>query len=294
MLSALLYGLVIKPISWLPYRLLYIVSDFFYVILCYVIPYRRAVIEHNIKKALPDLSQDEVIALRKRFLRHFCDLVIESLKNFSITAEEANARMVHVNPEVINAFADKGQSVILVGGHYGNWELWAMAAPSFLRHQLVGVYKRLRNAYFDKKMIESRGRFGLQLLATRDTATYMARKDNPCDALILAVDQSPSNPEKCVWVDFMGIHSAALFGAEKYALELQRPIVYGHIYKVKRGYYEAKFSVVEADPKASEKGEITQRIFRVLEEDIRRSPELWLWTHKRWKHTPGFYADMKK
>jgi Kdo2-lipid IVA lauroyltransferase/acyltransferase len=85
MLSALLYGLVIKPISWLPYRLLYIVSDFFYVILCYVIPYRRAVIEHNIKKALPDLSQDEVIALRKRFLRHFCDLVIESLKNFSIT-----------------------------------------------------------------------------------------------------------------------------------------------------------------------------------------------------------------
>jgi Kdo2-lipid IVA lauroyltransferase/acyltransferase len=92
----------------------------------------------------------------------------------------------------------------------------------------------------------------------------------------------------------MGIHSAALFGAEKYALELQRPIVFGHIYKVKRGYYEARFSVVEADPKASEKGEITQRIFRVLEEDIRRSPELWLWTHKRWKHTPGFYADMKK
>ncbi len=294
MLSALLYGLVILPISRLPYRLLYLLSDFFYFVLCYVVPYRKKVIEYNIAKSMPHLSQQEVSALRKKFLSHFCDLVLESLKNFSISADEAKARMAHVNPEVMNAFAEKGQSIILVGGHYANWELWAVAAPAFLKHRLVGVYKRLSNRYFDQKVRNSRSRFGLHMVATRDTAAYMAKTDNPCDAVILAFDQSPANPQKCVWVDFMGIHSAALFGAEKYANELQRPIVYGHIDKVKRGFYQITFELVDTAPITGEKGEVTQRLFRILEADIHRKPELWLWTHKRWKHTPGFYKDLKK
>jgi Kdo2-lipid IVA lauroyltransferase/acyltransferase len=294
MASALLFWLIIKPISLLPYWLLYGVSDFFYVVLTYVIPYRKKVIEFNISKALPHLSEKEVVELRKKFLKHFCDLVIESLKNFSITAQEAQARMRHINPEVINAFAERNQSVILVGGHYANWELWAMAAPAPLKHQLVGIYKRLSNPFFDRKVRESRSRFGLHMVPTRETATYMAQSNNPCDALILAFDQSPSDPKKCVWIQFLGIHSAALFGAEKYAIEMNRPLVYGHIDKVKRGYYQITFEVVSDQPTSSVKGELTQHLFTILEADILRKPELWLWTHKRWKHTPGFYKDLKK
>jgi Kdo2-lipid IVA lauroyltransferase/acyltransferase len=292
--SALLFWLIIKPISLLPYRLLYLVSDFFYFVLTHLIPYRKKVVEYNISKTLSDLNADEVIALRKKFMRHFCDLVIESLKNFSITDEQAQERMIHRNPEVINQFAERGQSVILVGGHYANWELWAMAAPKPLKHLLVGVYKRLSNAYLDHKVRESRGRFGLHMVPTRETAAYMAGKNNPCDALILAFDQSPANPQKCVWVEFFGIRSAALFGAEKYAVELNRPLVYGHIDKIKRGYYEITFEVVSDQPVKSEKGELTQNLFRILENEVRKKPELWLWTHKRWKHTPGFYDQLRK
>jgi Kdo2-lipid IVA lauroyltransferase/acyltransferase len=293
-LSALLFWLIIKPISLLPYRLLYLVSDFFYFVLSYLIPYRKKVVEYNISKALPELTAAEVTVLRKKFMHHFCDLVIESLKNFSITEQQAQERMIHRNPEVINQFAEKGQSVILVGGHYANWELWAMAAPKPLKHLLVGVYKRLSNAYFDQKVRESRGRFGLHMVPTRETAAYMAGKNNPCDAVILAIDQSPANPQKCVWVDFFGIRSAALFGAEKYAIELNRPLVYGHIDKTKRGHYEITFEIVEAHPTQAQKGELTQRMFQILEQVVRKRPELWLWTHKRWKHTPGFYDGLSK
>jgi Kdo2-lipid IVA lauroyltransferase/acyltransferase len=201
--SAFLFWTLIKPISLLPYWLLYRVSDFFYVILSYIIPYRKKVIEYNMTMALPHLSRNEIVLLRKKFMRHFCDLVLESLKNFSITSEQAQARMVHRNPELINAYADRQQSVILVGGHYGNWELWAVAAPVPLQHLLVGVYKKLSNPYFDRKIRESRGKFGLHMIPTRETAAYMAQVDNPCDAVILAIDQSPSDPKKCVWVDFM-------------------------------------------------------------------------------------------
>jgi Kdo2-lipid IVA lauroyltransferase/acyltransferase len=292
--SAFLFWLVIKPISLMPYWMLYGVSDFLCFILSYVVPYRKRVVEYNIQKALPQLQPHEVIALRKKFMRHFCDLVLESLKNFSISSRQAQARMVHTNPEVLNALAQQGKSVILVGGHYANWELWAMAAPEPLKHKLVGVYKRLSNGFFDKKVRESRGRYGLHMLPTRETAAYMAKTDNPCEAVILAIDQSPANPLKSVWIDFLGIHSAALFGAEKYAVELNRPVVFGHLDKVKRGYYQITFEVVTVEPKSANKGDLTQALFRILEKDILRKPELWLWTHKRWKHTPGFYEGLRR
>jgi KDO2-lipid IV(A) lauroyltransferase len=282
--SALLYWLVIKPISLLPYPLLYGLSDLFFVVVYYLLPYRKKVVDQNLRMALPALTDSERKEVSKKFYRHFCDVVVESLKNFSISAEDSQKRMRTVNPEVLNVFAEKGQSVILAGGHYNNWELWAVAASAPLQHKVLAIYKRLNNAYFDAKMRSTRSKFGLLLMSTKETSDYFKNYPNELNATVFAIDQSPADPKKSVWVTFMGLDTAAYFGAEKYAKELNRPVVYGVISKVRRGYYEMKYQLVVEHPQETLHGEITQRLHRFLEQEIYRAPEYWLWTHKRWKH----------
>lgn len=282
--SALLYYLVLKPISLLPYFILYRVSDFFFFMLYYVIPYRKKVVMGNLKRCFPEKSDQELKAICRKFYRHFCDLVVESIKNFSISKEEAQKRFVTTNPEVMNAFAEKGQAIILTGGHYTNWELWAMAGPLAIDIKVVAIYKKLSNDYFDKKMRESRGKFGLHMVRTLDTGEYFHRHAHEVNAMVFAIDQSPSNPKKCVWIDFMGQETGALYGAEKYAKDFSRPVIFGRMKRIKRGHYEISYEVVTEDPRSFAHGEIIQKTHRLLEEDIRKAPEYWLWTHKRWKH----------
>lgn len=283
-MTALLYWIIIKPISLLPYPLLYALSDFFFVVLYYIIPYRKKVVMNNINMALPHLSEAERKEICRKFYRHFCDLVLESLKNFSISDASAQKRMKSLNPEVMNAYAQRGEAVILVGGHYCNWELWAVAAPQKLQHKVLAIYKKLSNAFFDAKMRETRGKFGLHLVATKKTAEYFKNNLTEVNATVFAIDQSPANPEKCVWIDFMGIDTATYFGAEKYAKELNRPIIYGFLEKVKRGHYTVRYETVVENPLNWEHGAITQHVNRILEKEIHKNPELWLWSHKRWKH----------
>lgn len=282
--SVLLYWLVIKPISLLPYPLLYGLSDFFFFLLYYVIPYRKKVVMRNLAMALPHLSEKERKQVSKKFYHHFCDLVVESLKNFSITHEQSQKRMRTVNPELLNQFAEKGQPVILAGGHFNNWELWAVAAAHPLKHKMVAIYKRLNNAYFDAKMRSTRSKFGLNLISTRETSDYFKNRETGNTVTVFAIDQSPADPKKSVWIEFMGLDTAAYYGAEKYAKELNRPVVYGVISKLRRGYYEMTYQVVVEHPQEMAHGEITQALHRVLEREIYRAPEYWLWTHKRWKH----------
>jgi len=282
--SALLYYLVLKPISLLPYPLLYGLSDFFFVVLYYLIPYRKKVVMANLAKAFPEKSEAELKIICRKFYRHFCDLVLESVKNFSISDAEARKRFVTINPEVINDYADKGQSVIVSGGHYTNWELWAISGPQVLKTTLLGIYKKLSNKYFDQKMIESRGKFGMKLVRTIDVNEYLKNNKEELKGIVLAFDQSPSDPKKCVWINFMGIETGALFGTEKFAKEYNYPVIYGRMSKVKRGYYTIKYEVISKPPYTFETGELLQKLHDELEKDIRKAPEYWLWTHKRWKH----------
>lgn len=287
MASALLYYLIILPLSWLPYPVLYLFSDFFFVVMFYVVGYRKKVVFDNLRKSFPKKSEKEIYGIARKFYRHFCDLVVESLKNFSISNEQAQARMVQVDTKVMNRFAQEGKRVILSGGHYSNWELWAVAAAPGLDHVLMAIYKRLNNKFFDAKMRSSRGKYGLQLLPTDEVAEYFRKPESEKpEAVIFAIDQSPSNPKKAVWVKFLGRDTAALFGTEKYATELDLPVFYGRMEKVKRGYYRISYELVEEHPAKLAKGELTQKLHDLLEQDIQRRPELWLWSHRRWKHRP--------
>ena len=237
----------------------------------------------NIRNSFPDLTFAQQTAIAKRFYRHFCDLVLESLKVFTISEEEVRQRMIVKNPELIDHYFEHGRSIILAGGHYNNWELFAVAIDAFIKHKTIAIYKPLSNLFFDKKMRETRGKYGLRMISSKIVKAVFEENKSSLTVTIFAIDQSP-NPLKCHWMKFLNQDTGVLFGTEKYAKEYNYPIVFGHLTKVKRGHYSLEFFKVCDEPNQTQHGEITEKVTHMLEEKIIEKPEFWLWTHKRWKH----------
>jgi len=277
----LYYGLLI-PVSLLPFPVLYLLSDGLYVILYKVIGYRKKVVLKNISNSFPERSREEHVQIMSAFYRHFCDLVVESIKVFTISRQEVEQRFTVINPEFMDRFFDKGQSVIIAGGHYNNWELLAVAIDGPVKHKVLALYKAFKNQWLDGKMKSSRGKYGLEMISTKIAKSAFQRED--LHAIIFGVDQSPSKSNNCYWGTFLNQDTPMIFGAEKYAKEYNYPVLYGCINKIKRGHYSWEFTEAIEEPNKTGYGEITQRIHSLLEQDIIAKPEFWLWSHKRWKH----------
>lgn len=283
--AKLAYYLILKPISLLPYFLLYRVSDFAALIFMTVFPYRKKVILHNLERCFPEKSEKERRALLRQFYCHVADIFIESFKNFSITEAQVRKRMKSVNEEVVNAQLRKGRSVVLGGGHMNNWELYAMAAAGHFEGKVMAIYKKLSNKWFDAKMRETRGRFGLIMVPTVESSQWLKDHQHEPTVTIYGFDQSPANPKKSLWLPFFGHPTATYFGPEKHAREYGMAVVYGSIVKVKRGHYEVRYELVaESVSEDVEKGAIMKNLNALLERDVRKQPAFWLWSHKRWKH----------
>lgn len=282
--SALLYYGVLIPVSLLPYRVLYLLSDGLFILMYQVVRYRKKVVLQNIQRSFPEKTSAEHTQIAKDFYKHFCDVVVESFKVFTITEKEVRERMVFKNPEVLIPFEKNNQSVILAGGHYNNWELFAVAIDSQMKHQGVAIYRKLKNQYLDAKMRASRGRYGLKMISTKIVKEEFEKEKNSLTATIFAIDQSPGNKKNCYWTTFLHQETAVVYGAEKYAREYNYPVLFGHIQKVKRGFYEFAFTPISYNPQQDEPGEIIRKLTQLLEKDIKLKPQYWLWTHRRWKH----------
>jgi KDO2-lipid IV(A) lauroyltransferase len=242
------------------------------------------VVRQNLKNSFPEKTNSQIIKIEKRFYHHFCDVIVESLKSFTISQKQISKRMILDNPELLNKYYDEGKSLILAGGHYNNWEWIAIAIDQQIKHESIAIYKTLSNKFFDEKMRSTRGRFGLRMISTRIVPQVFQENKNKLTATIFAVDQSPGNPEKAHWMRFLNQDTAVLFGTEKYAKEYNYPVLFGTIDKVKRGYYRFHFSEVTQVPVQTEHGFISEQVTFLLEKEIQKKPEFWLWTHRRWKH----------
>jgi len=249
----------------------------------------------NLTKSFPEKSPAEIKKICRKFYRHFTDLVVESLKNFSISEKEVNERIIGQGLEVLEMLHNKGKSIIVCGGHFANWEFWALASSSHFKHPLYALYTRLTNPFFEAKMKTSREKYGLIMIPTKDYSQFL--KENVTKTQFSSVfgfDQSPSNPERAVWINFLGRETAAHFGAEKYAKEYNLPVVFGHQNKISRGRYTVNYELVTEEPNSFDHGQLTQRLHDILEKDIRKTPELWLWSHKRWKHKRENHQNEQK
>jgi Kdo2-lipid IVA lauroyltransferase/acyltransferase len=282
--SRLAYYLIILPISLLPYPLLYLKSDVFFILIYYVIGYRKKVVLENIQNSFPEKTEKQHREIMRKYYRHFMDLVFESLKGFTVSEHQIKKRFKWRNPEIINKYYDKGKDIILVGGHYNNWEMFAHGIGISVKHLPIGIYKPLSNKFFDHKMKSSRQRFRLKLFSMRNTGKSLETDFGEPNALLLMNDQSPSNNKKTYWTKFLNQDTALSFGTERYAKKYNRPVIYCTIHKVKRGFYEVEFKLITDDPQSMPDGYIVEMSARELEKDIIEMPEYWLWTHRRWKH----------
>jgi len=284
MISFLFYYSIIIPVSILPFRLLYGLSNVLFYLLYYVTGYRKKVVMENIRNSFPERTHSQHILISKKFYRHLCDLILESLKVFTISEKNINKRMVIKNPEFIAPYFHQKRSMILAGGHYNNWEFFAVAIDSAIQHQAIGIYQPLSNIYFDAKMRKTRSRFGFKMISTKSVKQVFEDEKENVTVTIFGIDQSPSSKSKCHVMDFLNQPTRVVFGAEKYAKEYNYPVLYGRISKIKRGFYSFEFSDIIEHPQETKHGEITEKITHLLEQDIIRQPEYWLWSHKRWKH----------
>jgi Kdo2-lipid IVA lauroyltransferase/acyltransferase len=228
------------------------------------------------------MSEVEQRAIRKNFYRHFADILIEGIANLSMSQSELSKRFKVINPEVMQEMYDKKKSVILVSGHYNNWE-WLISAQQFLfPHQAMGIGMPMTSKFWDKKVNERRQRFGMKVVHSRNFKEEIQSMKEPVAILTLS-DQSPGDSRKSYWMEFLNQPTAVLFGTEQMAHSYDMAVVFFAVRKVKRGYYEMELKLITEEPHKLPWGAITEAHTRMLEYEIRHKPENWIWSHKRWK-----------
>ncbi|SNR16488.1 lysophospholipid acyltransferase family protein [Tenacibaculum jejuense] len=292
--------ILIYPIIWcfsrLPMRLLYAFSDFLFLLVYYVVGYRKDVVYNNLKLAFPEKNDNELKTLRKKNLRHFCDFLVESIKSFSLSEKEVKKRYKFTNPEVLHEVEKTGKSIILSGAHLSNWE-WSVSIPLVSNIQLFGSYTPIKNPYLDNYLVKSsRGRFGMISYKTHSTVTQLARniRNKRQGAYILLSDQSPVIQNTHYWRTFLGVKVPVHVGLEVLSKRFDMAIVNYTTKKIKRGYYETTFELITDSPKEFENYQITDKYLNINEKSIREQPEYYLWTHKRFKHKDKYEEWVEK
>lgn len=287
------YYVFVLPLSYLPMPILYLLTDFFYLLLITLIPYRKSVIEGNISRSFPDYSQKEVKQLRNKFYKHFTDILAEGVKNLTISKSTLSKRFKVKNPEVMKQLFDENRNVLLVSGHYNNWE-WLITSQNFLfPHQAMGIGMPLTSKFWDKKINARRERFGMQVIHAKNFKEAISNQAKPYAILVLA-DQSPGDSRKSYWMQFLHQETAVLFGVEQMANTSNQAVVFFHTRKVKRGYYEMELKLLTDNPTSLQYGELTEMHAKELEQIIEQKPEYWIWSHKRWKReVPNDLENLK-
>ena len=260
-------------------------SSLVYVILYHGFGYRKKVVLQNLRNSFPDKTEAEIDKICKDFYRHLCDLFIETFKTLTVS-RSAMLKHCYFSPgskELLDRLAAENKSVILVLGHYGNWE-WAGNTFSMLcKQQLYVIYHPLGNKQFDDLMYKMRTRFGTKLIPMKETFKQILGNKAELNATAFIADQTPSH-SNAYWTNFLNQDTPVFWGTEIIAKKLNRPVVYLTIRKPKRGYDEMHAEMLIENPAQTTEGQVPEAHTRKLEKDIIAQPELWLWSHRRWKH----------
>lgn len=276
---------LLKLISLLPFKLLYLLSDFVFVLVYTIFGYRKKVVKENLQLAFPEKSTKERNKIMRDFYRHLCDLIFESIKSMHISEEELKKRFQFENIEAIKDLENQDRNIILMLSHYGNWE-WIIIMQTYIKHRGYAIYKRLRNKQFDKLVKNIRAKFKTDLITTKEAIQVLTKSKSKNELSLSAFisDQSPKPQKAFHWNEFMGILVPVHTGAELLAKRFDSAVVFAAIDKVKRGHYVCRFETLAVHPSEYNDYEITDHFLKLTEDQIKKKPEYYLWTHKRWKH----------
>ena len=276
-------------VALLPFWALYRISDVVYLLVYYVFRYRRKIAEKNINESFPEKTEKERRKIVKDFYRQFCDTFIETIKLLHISDEEMKRRMVFHNMEAVDSSVDKGRSVMVYAGHFGNWE-WITSISLWSRHksdtmQLGQVYRPLTNKWFDELFLKLRSRFNTECYPMKTVLRDLIRVRQSGRASVTGFisDQHPARNDQDDVIMFLNHYTAFITGSEVIAKKMDMDVMMFDMKKIKRGYYECYIREITRTPKEEEQYHITNTYARMLEGYIKEQPAMWLWTHKRWK-----------
>ncbi len=281
--------ILVYPLIWfvsiLPFRIIYFISDVLCFLLYHVIRYRRKVIQQNLQLVFPEKTPTEISQLVKKHYCHFTDLLLETVKTLSISEKELNKRLVYKNTEVLRELYRKQKSVLLICGHYGNWE-WLGNMEKFMPHKGHAVYKPAKNNYFNNLIYTIRARFGAVPIDKNNIIKTFVKnqKEKILGLYLMVADQSPKLNNTRYWTSFLGVKVPVFVGTEVLAKKVNAAVVFLNVTKRKRGYYEASFKLLEDYPEKVPNYTVTDSFLRALENQIYAKPEYYFWTHKRFKH----------
>lgn len=277
--------LICYPLALLPMALLYVLAAVLYLVLNYVIRYRRKVVLENLTNSFPEKSKAEIRKLSSRYYWHLSQIAVEMIKMLLLPKRVLRYRYHCVNPEVVNRFYEEGKSVILMSSHYNNWEWMILSLEGMFSHHGVGVGKANTDKVFEKLVNRARTRYGTEVVFADHVREVFERYESQHQptAYMMLSDQSPNSKSRCYVTDFLNQRTGVIFGAEHFARKYDIPVLYYEVIKEHIGKYRVEVQVIEEHPAEREEYTITQRYVELLEQTIRRKPEFWLWSHRRWK-----------
>jgi KDO2-lipid IV(A) lauroyltransferase len=269
-------------VSLLPFFILYGIADIAFLIIFYIIGYRKEVVITNLRYAFPDKTEKELKKIRRRFFRNFIDNWIETIKLLSVSKKALNKRVTG-NFEIFETLFKAGQSVQVNLGHFFNWEIMTLHTGINQPYTFLTVYLPQSSKIFDRLLLKIRGRWGNPLLPSTEIGRAIMPWRKKQYLLALGADQNQSNPENGYWLYFMNRATIFPKGPEKFARSQNVPVVMMTTTRPKRGYYHYDYFLLAANVKALPEGELIRQYVQHLEENIEQHPDLYLWSHKRWK-----------
>lgn len=276
--------LFIRLISLLPWTVLHRISDVLFVLIYYLIGYRKKVVIHNLALAFPEKTDAERAAIAKDFYKHLCDIIVEIVKMLTISPEDLQKHIHVENPELLAKYLEHGQSCIVMTGHVSHWEWTSLVLQlMFPRYGFCPVYKTLSNPFSNRLVLQIRSRFGVVPITKENTLREVIRRKKAGETFCLGLvaDQSPAGYELDFQTNFFNLPTYFYTGADKLARQTGFPVLYSEIERIARGKYVLRLQLIE--PKQNCSNEIIEIYARLLEASIRKHPAHWLWSHKRWK-----------
>ncbi len=284
MIVYILFRGLIFLVGLFPFWLLYLFSDFLYWLVYRIIGYRKAVVQSNLQKAFPTKTEAERLQIERKFYQHLFDILLESIKGFSMSKKNLleRQRLIGNMPQEM---LDKHQSIVILGGHYGNWEWGGISASFHVNTDVIVLYSPIKNKKIDNYLKSFRESYQTYFWASSLAPRAFKKYQDNKAAFVMIADQSPSNPKRAHWLPFLHQETAFLKGPASYAKNYDLPVLYINIKRVKRGYYTMELEILTEKPSSMTTKELTFLFAQKLEQKIEETPELWLWSHRRWKHS---------
>lgn len=273
-------------VSLLPFWVLYLLSDFIFLLIYYVIGYRRKIVRENLLNSFPEKTEEERQVIEKKYFKYLADLTVETVKMITVSKKEIYKRVTSPNRELLTQYFSEGRSVMLALGHYGNWEMADLRMSLEIDKPILVVYKPLTNEVFDKYFIKMRSRFGANLIAMKNVMRAMVKYKDEVIVSAFVGDQTPVKHEATYFTTFLNQPTAFFLGIEKLAKLTNPVVIFCDVRRPKRGHYSFNLIPLTEDAKATGEYEITKAYVRCLETMIKREPQYWLWSHRRWKFKP--------